>query len=548
MAQTISLVDSQLCPRSALFSNLLLLDFNPHLSAPSKTLDEFMFSRGSGQDKAFEYVAAFLLELLDAKTFHQRFHACWPILNPTSAKEFRNVVHKWFEELKKNEGIFPIDVQIRRSQLDECRGERIERLLLCLSNHVVKTVLAREATDVSLVNEIEYGRRDGFAEVYLKLKNETDLQRRQYMSEAAEREATKHAWTSNQHDISHEIEIVNNSIQSAERQQEEFMRGFAGEGLAILDLQATLFSNLESSDGMSQIMQQVRQLMATLQGKVDQMQAEVGSMQEPLSIPEIPGLVDPQSIISPARDTSSSLLSPTSASSLSTPDAVKAASERVHRELKTNQVAPPHLKTPSARRGLAAGSALQATRRMTHIPGIDTANSRATNHTPVRPLSNRHVELISPFGQSTARKQPFLKANVHNTGPTAMAKSGNSFVKVPKAVPGTPNKAGTSHLPGTLSKPRQSAVKRQTLSSTVTSSSVHTPSRRRKIASPSAHKLTPATSGILGGSSLYERRLQSESDSPLSFGSAEGLDLISEEAPQYFSIAASPWVPRTGNQ
>ncbi|KAG5460942.1 MAG: hypothetical protein BJ554DRAFT_6950 [Olpidium bornovanus] len=73
----------------------------------------------------------------------QRFAHCWPISDRAVGREFRNVVYKWLEALKKA-GHIPWDVAVRRSYLDECKGERFDELMLCLSNHVVEVVLERD--------------------------------------------------------------------------------------------------------------------------------------------------------------------------------------------------------------------------------------------------------------------------------------------------------------------------------------------------------------------------------------------------------------------
>ena len=68
---------------------------------------------------------------------------CWPVVDKsTQPKEFRNQAFKWLEQLKKD-GLLPVDVPLRRSYLDEGRGERYEKLLLMFSSMVMRAQLVK---------------------------------------------------------------------------------------------------------------------------------------------------------------------------------------------------------------------------------------------------------------------------------------------------------------------------------------------------------------------------------------------------------------------
>lgn len=110
----------------------------------------------------------------------------WPVHDPKQAREFRNICFKWLEVLKKS-NVIPPTVPIRRSYLEECKGERLalifsfpsffssfvfqtdrylfvclfvcffflfpsrfEQLMLALSNHVISVVLSRFHSSRSL--------------------------------------------------------------------------------------------------------------------------------------------------------------------------------------------------------------------------------------------------------------------------------------------------------------------------------------------------------------------------------------------------------------
>lgn len=153
--------------RALFFSNLLLLGFDParpvassvapFLSAAelaAKTdaaeekdpLDADMFAKGglTGSGKAFECTARFLFGIIDASqakevrsttyeslfsmnlmlNLFQRFGASLYTLNRVDSKQFRNVAFEWISALKKQNMLKGDEIVVRRSALDECRGER----------------------------------------------------------------------------------------------------------------------------------------------------------------------------------------------------------------------------------------------------------------------------------------------------------------------------------------------------------------------------------------------------------------------------------------
>ena len=56
---------------------------------------------------------------------------CWPIYGPPQRTAFRLLILKWLEALKKSNQL-PADVIIRKSFLEESRGERLDRILYSL--------------------------------------------------------------------------------------------------------------------------------------------------------------------------------------------------------------------------------------------------------------------------------------------------------------------------------------------------------------------------------------------------------------------------------
>ncbi|KAL7746109.1 hypothetical protein RI367_008564, partial [Sorochytrium milnesiophthora] len=115
-----------------LITNLHLLGF-PDCA---KLTSPHVFARGSvnANQRLFESIVHFLLTRLDPARARRSFRLCYPCIDKDSAREFHNAVYKWLEEIKSD---VPGEFFIRRSLLDECRGERFEGVLLSLSNLVL---------------------------------------------------------------------------------------------------------------------------------------------------------------------------------------------------------------------------------------------------------------------------------------------------------------------------------------------------------------------------------------------------------------------------
>ncbi|KAL1924065.1 uncharacterized protein VTP21DRAFT_7100 [Calcarisporiella thermophila] len=140
-----SAVGGVLSTRTLLYSNLALLGFSKCLTGSFAHLEfnEEMFNSGANTIKSMEIVTWFLLQKLDPRNAEERFISCWPPLDVAQAREYRNIVFKWIEQLKKD-GFLPANLIVRRSFFDECRGDRFERILLALSTHVIQVVIARD--------------------------------------------------------------------------------------------------------------------------------------------------------------------------------------------------------------------------------------------------------------------------------------------------------------------------------------------------------------------------------------------------------------------
>ncbi|KAJ1863714.1 hypothetical protein LPJ78_003862 [Coemansia sp. RSA 989] len=111
-------------------------------------LDAHVFEHGIYHMKASELILHFLLTHLDPTRFKREFFDCWPIGDARQARDFRSHVFKWLEEIRhqsteRQDHRWPLDVPVRRSYIDECKGIRFEQVLWALTTFVACTMLRR---------------------------------------------------------------------------------------------------------------------------------------------------------------------------------------------------------------------------------------------------------------------------------------------------------------------------------------------------------------------------------------------------------------------
>lgn len=136
-------------PVSIFLCNLLLLGFSPKEHAAgifsNISFDESIFSHANN-NKAFEATSYFLFNKLDPVRTRSTFRYCWPLTDyGRHSREYRSAAYRWLEELRR-ENCLPGHVILRRSYFEDCRGERIENIMMAFSNFVLQKVLDRELT------------------------------------------------------------------------------------------------------------------------------------------------------------------------------------------------------------------------------------------------------------------------------------------------------------------------------------------------------------------------------------------------------------------
>ncbi|ORY02982.1 hypothetical protein K493DRAFT_297630 [Basidiobolus meristosporus CBS 931.73] len=221
--------------RGIFYSNLLLLEFTPDILAQEKfTIHKDMFAASGvvgkppAGPKVTEKVLWFLFDKLDREETRKRFKESWPVEDRKQARDFRNVAFKWLEQLKKD-GLICVGYPVRRSYLDEGRGERFENILFSLSNHILRTVMEKDAklrpksksalgssTNISISNlapsvssiNSDALRRLGTDTLKKTLKHHIKKQIDTFLSNAQERVKIQEHWSENSRSLTASFEEI----------------------------------------------------------------------------------------------------------------------------------------------------------------------------------------------------------------------------------------------------------------------------------------------------------------------------------------------------
>jgi hypothetical protein len=131
-------------PGHALVHNLTVLNFTPPTAGPYYNLSILpdTFTQAAPQPRHFQLVSHFLFGVIDPTSDQLQ---PWP---PTygSIKESRDFglsFYRWCEDLKKA-GRLDKGLVLRRTYVDECRGERLLDILVAVSRHAVVEYFGRE--------------------------------------------------------------------------------------------------------------------------------------------------------------------------------------------------------------------------------------------------------------------------------------------------------------------------------------------------------------------------------------------------------------------
>ncbi|KAI8336894.1 HAUS augmin-like complex subunit 6 N-terminus-domain-containing protein [Blakeslea trispora] len=113
---------------SILLTNLKLLGFQ----SQEIELDQHLFTRYSINDRAFEIISHFLFSCIDPQRTTTLFESCWPIQNQASSLKYLQLAYQWLHELRYHHE-FLLQVSVRKSTLQACHGQEMERLMMAFS-------------------------------------------------------------------------------------------------------------------------------------------------------------------------------------------------------------------------------------------------------------------------------------------------------------------------------------------------------------------------------------------------------------------------------
>lgn len=152
------MMDKQWRPRSSLaifITSLHLLDLDTLPDWPLITISTFQStpnSKSTSQNlqariKATEWALYQLFQLYSPETTRQALSPNFPPKTPGQSLNLRTGLFKSLSELKKN-GQLPRECILRKTMLDECKGDKFEDLLAAFSTLVLRKTLADSRTKV----------------------------------------------------------------------------------------------------------------------------------------------------------------------------------------------------------------------------------------------------------------------------------------------------------------------------------------------------------------------------------------------------------------
>lgn len=134
---------------SLFLTNLRLLDLDLHPDWPDINTHTFTAkdaAQGGGQKKRIqcvEWALYHLFALWDPDEARNKLHPFFPPLDQVQSLNLRAALLRSLEQAKKN-GVLGRDAVVRKTMLDECKGERLEEVLAVFSSAVLKKLVAEQ--------------------------------------------------------------------------------------------------------------------------------------------------------------------------------------------------------------------------------------------------------------------------------------------------------------------------------------------------------------------------------------------------------------------
>ncbi|RKF83737.1 hypothetical protein GcM3_009021 [Golovinomyces cichoracearum] len=135
---------------SLFLTNLRLLNLDLYEDWPK--IDSLTFSKNNLQQNqkkrisCVEWALYQLFVLWNPEEACSKLQPFFPPLEPLQSLNLRSALFRCLDQIKKN-GVLGQDVLLRKTMLDECKGERFEEILAIFSNVVLKKVLQSECSE-----------------------------------------------------------------------------------------------------------------------------------------------------------------------------------------------------------------------------------------------------------------------------------------------------------------------------------------------------------------------------------------------------------------
>ncbi|KAL5119216.1 hypothetical protein ACEQ8H_002927 [Pleosporales sp. CAS-2024a] len=131
-------------------ANLRLLDLDLHEDWPGITVQTFSAKNADQRQRinAAEWALFRLFEIWDPSETAQKLQPFFPPLEPMQSLNLRAALYRSLNELKKN-GVLGRETVLRKTMLDECKGEKFYEILAIFSNAALKKVLAARSSTLS---------------------------------------------------------------------------------------------------------------------------------------------------------------------------------------------------------------------------------------------------------------------------------------------------------------------------------------------------------------------------------------------------------------
>ncbi|KDQ19071.1 hypothetical protein BOTBODRAFT_52254 [Botryobasidium botryosum FD-172 SS1] len=188
--------------------------------------DDFLFdsqSRGIGKrTKSMEDIVYFLTSVIEGENATKQLYPSYPCIQPVDTISFRNSASKYIESLR-HQAIHPTstkgkegawwwkDIVVRKSLLEECTGERFERVLVALSTHAIGARLRKMSSAVAMPQQDE-------APIAANLSDHLRAQPSLYHSFLTAALSKKAEWTSQIHRLNHraqELALIRTRLTSS---------------------------------------------------------------------------------------------------------------------------------------------------------------------------------------------------------------------------------------------------------------------------------------------------------------------------------------------